>query len=120
MIRLEEKRGRYAVAGTEVLSWRVSLPRGEDGSRLDTVYQEIGTKTERFCEDRLRCFAEEEFERCADPKKRFYFPAFQYRLETSMGEENGKRSINAQSEEYFEAELFPSEFLTTGFEPSKV
>ena len=75
------------MTGSEVLSWRLTLPRGMAGTRMEEFYREIGERVVFFCENSLRERAEEDFEKSEDPKKRFHFPTFLYRLHTESGEE---------------------------------
>ncbi len=97
MVQLEERKGRFLVEGTEVLSFRLHFPRGEDGTRMGEFYREIGERVETFCEKHLRPWAEREFERCEDPKKRFYFPSFFYCLETRTHEDGGSLGISMRA-----------------------
>ncbi len=64
---------------------------------MSEFYREIGARVLAFCEERLRPWAEREFERCEDPKKRFHFPSFFYRLETRTCEEGGVLSVSMRA-----------------------
>ena len=97
MIELAERRGKQVVLGTEVLSWRISLPRGENGTRMEKLFREIGDRAERFCREDLCPWTEKKFEECKDPKKRFHFPAFSYQLDTRIREEGRGTVISLEA-----------------------
>ena len=53
---------------------------------MTEFYRKIGESVEDFCENDLRVYAERSFAESEDPKKRFHFPAFFYRLEATVEE----------------------------------
>ena len=93
MVTTESQSGRCLVAGTEVLSWRIQLPRGEEDSAMDQWYREIQRRVVRFCEGDLRLLAEKDFEESEDPKKRFHFSPFVYRLDSELLEKDGQLRV---------------------------
>ncbi len=60
---------------------------------MNDFYKKIEDRLVVFCEKKLCPWAEKEFERCEDPKKRFHFPAFFYRLETTVVEQEGNNAV---------------------------
>ena len=79
--------GRHVTEGVEVLRWHISLPRAEGAERMSGLYHRMGESLAAFCEGELRERAESDYVRCDDPRKRFRFPAFFYRLESETLEE---------------------------------
>ena len=58
---------------------------------LSGFYEEISDGVRAFCEGELRRRAEEDFEACEDPKKRFFYPSFCYTLEGRIPWEDRER-----------------------------
>lgn len=85
--------GRICVSGVEVLRYRISLPEWEEFEAVSSVYGEIADRSLSFCETTLRQMAEAEFEASEDPRKKFRFPAFRYRLEGRVTYEDAQMGI---------------------------
>lgn len=88
MVQYVNRTGCARVCGTEVLTYRISLPQWDRLGKISAFYLEIENRTRSFCETALKTMAEEDFERSDDPKKRFCFPTFRYVLEACVTYEN--------------------------------
>ena len=84
--------GRVTVEGTEVLTYRIRLPRWQEYEEISAFYDVMAQQALAFCETELRERAEEEFSRSEDPRKRFTFPTLRYRLEGRVSEEKSDRT----------------------------
>lgn len=76
-----EKNGRERVEGTEVLRWKICLPVFDEESAMGALYRGVEERAIAFCRGVLKEETERLFEVSEDPKKRFRFAAFVYRLE---------------------------------------
>ena len=92
MIDEDRRVGRVTVEGTEVLSYRIRLPRWQEYEEVSAFYDAIARQVLTFCETELRARAEEELSRSEDPRKHLTFPALRYRLESEVGGETDHRT----------------------------
>ncbi len=72
--------GRFCVEGTEVLRYRLSLPSWEERALPTECYERVASAAQGFCEGVLRSYAEQAYENCDAPDKRFRFAPFLYTL----------------------------------------
>ena len=74
------KRGVGKKDGVEVLRWRLELPLYGELETITAFYEEIGARVEAFCRSTLSEQATEAYEVCEDPRKRFHYAPWSYRL----------------------------------------
>ena len=76
----ETVRGSEKRHGVEILRWRIELPRYEELEKISEFYGAISERCVAFCQGTLRQRAEDAYDLCEDPKKRFRFDPLIYRL----------------------------------------
>lgn len=81
---------RFLCEGAEVLRVRIALPR-------NNVYEEAARRAFAYCSGELFRIASDEYLASADPKKRFYYPAYIYSLSSSVRCEEGREYVTLRA-----------------------